>query len=314
VQKGAMAISIENTSVLSQVEVFYFGEEKKITSSPEWTDFSKSYKGLRKAAFKGALPFDPRFNSVHWSFAASSLCRQIAFSYCWMQAYASFYKAQVQPGAQPSDAIFHVTYFADNCLTRIDSCRDKIALLVWAYYCPFNPEKRDETLDYHEVMQRLKYPLRFGLSLKNHDLFIKYLEMLKGKDFDRIERYRNYKIHRIEPRIEIYGVKPHHGWDYLFPLYDKKEIEKWEKDLSQQYPDREFRERIKKGCYIKGILFESRKIIDSLWDYDEVCRHIESSMKKLFKATAGCFSVLTKRVPLRKRSLSNQRIGGLAKS
>jgi hypothetical protein len=178
-----MPTSTENKSVLTQVETIYLKEEKKIVSSTEWTDFSKSYKGLRKAAFKGALPFDPRFNSVHWSFAVSGLCRQIAFSYCWMKAYANFYKGQAQPGTQPSDAFFHVSYFADNCLTRIDSCRDKIALMVWAYYCPFNPEKRGETLDYREVMQRLDYPLRFGLTLKNHDLFVNHLAMLKGRDF-----------------------------------------------------------------------------------------------------------------------------------
>ena len=95
-----MTTSIESKSVLTQVETFYLEEEKKIISSKEWADFSKSYKGLRKAAHKGVLPFDPRFNSVHWSFAASGLCRQIAFSYCWMQAYARYYKGQVQPGIQ----------------------------------------------------------------------------------------------------------------------------------------------------------------------------------------------------------------------
>jgi len=231
-----------------------------------------------------------------------------------MNAYARHYKGQVRPGTQLADVDFHVSYFADNCITRIDSCRDKIALMVWAFYCPFNPEKRSEILDYRTVMERLKYPLRFGLTLKNHDIFLKHLETLKGKDFDRIERYRNYKIHRIEPRIEIYGVRPHHGWDYMFPLYDKKEIKKWEEELAQRYSDKEFRERIQEGCYINGVLFNARKISDSLWDYDEVCKHIESSMKKLFKASAGCFSVLTRRSILRKRPKSHQGIGGTVSS
>ena len=163
-------------------------------------------------------------------------------------------------------------------------------------------------------MERLRYPLRFGLTLKNHDVFLNHLKTLKGKDFDRIERYRNYKIHRIEPRIEIYGVKPHHGWDYMFPLYDKKEVKEWEKELTQQYPDKQHRERIKKICHINGVLFAARKISDSLWDYDEVCKHIESCMEKLLKASAGCFSVLKRRSPLRRRPRNYDRIGGVASS
>lgn len=306
-----MSRSLENDTILPQVEKLYLEEEKKLVSSKERIDFSKSYSAFRKAAFKGALPFDPRFNSVHWGFAVSGLCREIVFSFCWMNAYARHYKSQVQPGTYPADVDFHVSYFADNCITRIDSCRDKIALMVWAFYCPFNPEKRGETLDYHTVVQRLKYPLGFGLTLNNHGIFLKHLETLKGKDFGRIEIYRNYKVHRIEPRMEIYGVKSHHGWDYMFPLYDKKEIEKWEKELAQQYPDKQFRKRIKKGCHIKGVLFERRKTSDSLWDYDEVCKHIQSSMTKLFKASAGCFRVLTRRSPLRKRQKVANKFGGV---
>jgi hypothetical protein len=308
-----MPKSKKTISILHDVGKLYLQEEKKLASSKEWIDFFKSHDRFRKTAFKRALPFDPRFNSVHWGFAVSGLCREISFSYCWMNAYARYYKDQVKQGTQPAHVDFHVSYFADNCITRIDSCRDKLALMVWAFYCPFNPEKRSETLDYNSVKERLKYPLRFGLTLKNHDLFLNHLEALKGMDFDRIERFRNYKVHRMEPRIEIYGVKPHHGWDYMFPLYEEKEIREWEKKLESQYPEKQFREHIKKGCYINGVLFDQRKIIDSLWEFDEVCGHIESSMKKLFKASAGCLIVLTRRSPLIKQPRSQQRSGGFAK-
>ena len=309
-----MSKSIGKDSILSQVEQLFLEEEKELVCSKEWISFSKSHEAFRKAAFKASLPFDPRFNSVHWGFAVSSLCREIAFGYCWMSAYARHYKGQVQSGTKPADVDFHVSYFADNCITRIDSCRDKIALMVWAFYCPFNPEKRPETLDYHRVKERLRYPLRFGLKLKNHDIFLKHLENLKGRDFDRIERYRHYKVHKIEPRIEIYGVKRHHGWDYMLPLYSKKEIEEWEGELEKLYPDKDLREHIKKGCHVNGVLFSARKISDSLWDYDEVCKHIKGSMKKLFNTTAKCFGILSRRSPLRGRSKRSQRIGGVAKS
>ena len=79
-----------------------------------------------------------------------------------------------------------------------------------------------------------------------------------------METYRNLKIHRMEPRIEIYGVKPHHGWDYMYPLYEQNEIIRWERELENLYPDPEFRKLIAKGCYIDGVLFDMRKIKNSL--------------------------------------------------
>lgn len=308
-----MSKTARTTSMLPEVEKLYLEEEKKLVSSKEWKSFLKSYGVFRKAAFRASLPFDPRFNAVHWGFAVSSLCREIAFGFFWMNAYANHYKGQVGQGTQPANVDFRVSYFADNCITRIDSCRDKIALMVWAFYCPFNPERRHETLDYQRVLERLKYPLRFGLVFKNQEDFVKLLEILKGKDFDRIETYRNYKIHRIEPRIEIYGVKPHHGWDYMFPLYEKREIQEWEKGLEKQYPNKDFCEHRKKGCHINGILFDMRKIRDSLWDYDEVSKQTKSSLIKLLKASAGCFSILTRKSPLRKRRKSYEKIGGISK-
>jgi len=300
-------------SMLTEVEKLYLEEEKNLVSLKEWTNFLKSYGVFQKAAFRASLPFDPRFNAVHWGFAVNSLCREIAFGFCWMNAYANHFKAQVGQGSQLANVDFHASYFADNCITRIDSCRDKIALMVWAFYCPFNPEKRHETLDYQLVLERLKYPLRFGLNLKGQEDFIELLEILKGKDFDRIETYRNYKIHRIEPRIEIYGVKPHHGWDYMFPLYEKREIQEWEKELEKRYPDNNFREHIKKGCHINGVLFEMRKIKDSLWDYADVSIQIRTSLIKLLKASAGCFTILPRRSPLRKKPKGYDKIGGISK-
>jgi hypothetical protein len=194
--------------VLKEVERLYGKEEKLLLSSKEWLTFIKSYYGFLKSAFRASLPFDPRFNAVHWGFGVGGLCREIAFGYCWMNAYATYYTSKIPPSAQPANVPFHVSYFADNSITRIDSCRDKIALMVWAFYCSFNPENRSETLDYISVLDRLKHPSRFGLSLKNHQGLVKYLEMLRGQDFNRMVRYRHLKIHRMEPRIEIYGVKP----------------------------------------------------------------------------------------------------------
>jgi hypothetical protein len=171
--------------------------------------------------------------------------------------------------------------------------------MVWAFYCAFNPEKRDEVLDYQRIVDRLRSPKKFGLKLKNPNDFLKYLENLRGLDFDRIEKYRHLKIHRRELRIEIYGVEPHHDWDYMFPLIDKNDIARWEKELEKQYPDLRFRDHIKKGCYINGVLFERRKIRDRLWGYEEVEGHIKSCLVKLLKASDGCFRILRRRLPFR---------------
>ena len=282
-------------------------------SSKEWSSFIKSYNGFRKSAFKASLPFDPRFNAVHWGFTVNGLCREIAFGYCWMNAHARHYKSQTPPTVQPANVHFHVSYFADNSITRIDSCRDKIALMVWAFYCPFNPEKRSEILDYVMVLDRLKHPLRFGLSLKNHQGFVSHLERLRGRDFDRMVAYRHLKVHRIEPRIEIYGFQTHHGWDYMIPLYEQAEIAQWKRELKELYPDQEFRGYIAKGCYIDGVLFETRKIKDNLWSYGEIQAQIRSCLAKLLQATAGCFNILRNRTSLKKKQKTKNRLGMLVK-
>ncbi|MCK5015255.1 MAG: hypothetical protein KAS66_15700 [Candidatus Omnitrophica bacterium] len=292
----------ENLGEISQeVEKLYLEKEELLLSSEEWVSFVKSYNGFRKSAFKASLPFDPRFNAVHWGVAVSGLCREIAFGYCWMNAYARHYRSQTPATAQPANVDFHVSYFADNSITRINSCRDKIALMVWAFYCPFNPEKQPETLDYVKVLDRLKHPLRFGLSLKNHQSFVSHLETLHGQDFARMVTYRHLKIHRMEPRIEVYGVKPHHGWDYMFPLYEQNEIARWEQKIERLYPDQKFRECIVKGCHINEVIFETRRIKDSLWNYDEVKTQIRSCLAKLLQATAGCFDILRRRAPLKNK-------------
>jgi hypothetical protein len=260
-------------------------------------------------AIKRGLPFDPKFNAVLWAFDVTRLCNEIIFSYCCMNSYAESYKNRITPGSQPAHADFHVSYFADNCITRIDSCRDKLALMIWAFYCAFNPEKRDEMLDYQRILDRLRCPMRFGLKLKNQNDFLKYLENLHGLDFDRVEEYRNFKIHRREPRIEIYGVEPHHDWPYMFPVINKNDIARWKEALKKQYPDPKHREHVKNGCYIDGILFDRRKIKDRLWDFEEVQRHIKSCIIKLLKASDGCFRILRRRLPLRRvKSLNHKKL------
>ena len=135
--------------------------------------------------------------------------------------------------------------------------------------------------------------------MKNQNEFLKHLDTLLGTDFDQVEKYRHLKIHRREPRIEIYGVEPYHDWPYMLPLKEKNDIVRWEGELEKQYPDPKFREHIKKGCYIDRVLFERRIIKDRLWNFEEIQKHIESCLIKLLKASDGCFRILNRRLPLR---------------
>jgi hypothetical protein len=294
-----MKQSIEEKSILPEIERIYLEEDKTAASYPVRIELDAAFSSLYKAAIKGPLPFDPRFNAIHWAIAVKTLCDEIRFSYCWMNAYVKYYKKKVAPGSAPSHVNPYVSYFADNCVTRIDSCRDKVALMVWAFFCPFNPEKPKEILDYHKIIERLKYPIKFSLDIRGQDRFLKYLESLQGRDFERVEKYRHYKIHRLEPRIEIYDVRPHHDWPYMFPLLEQKEISRWEKKLREDYPDNQQFHLIRKSCYIKGIPFEGRKVKDKYWGFTPIEMHINSCMIELFKASAGCFRTLRRRKPLR---------------
>lgn len=295
-----MDIGAKEKVISCDVEKIFLEEQKKIASSPEWINLFRAHKNLFKISVKRGLPFDPKFNAVLWAFDVARLCNEIVFSYCWMNSYAELYKKRITLGSQPAYVDFHVSYFADNCITRIDSCRDKLALMVWAFYCPFNPEKKKEVLDYPRIVERLRFPIKFGFDLKNQNEFLRHLDTLMGTDFDRVEKYRHLKIHRREPRIEIYGIEPHHDWPYMLPLIDNRDIARWEEELRKQYPDIRFREHIKNGCYIGGVLFDRRKIKDRLWDFEELQKHIESCLIKLLKASNGCFRILSRRLPLRR--------------
>ena len=286
-------------SILDSVETLFHKEEQNIITNEKWLLFKRASQSLCKSAHKAALPFDYKFNAVHWAFTVDSLCREIVYSYCWMKAFAGFYKEKIKRNTQMAHVDFHVSYYADNCITRIDSCRDKLALMVWAFYCPFNPEKKPETLNFEGVMERLLYPAKFALSLKNQNAFISQLQMLNGPDFQRVERYRHLKIHRIEPRIEMYGVKSHHGWDYMFPLFSEKDIRRWNQKLKKEYPGENLREIVKNGCNIDGVFFETRIIKDNIWDYSKVEKHIKTCIEKLLEATGNCFKILRVRSPLR---------------
>ena len=155
-------------------------------------------------------------------------------------------------------------------------------------------------LDYGQVVERLTYPVKFGLKLSGQGQLVRYLALLQGSDFQRVERYRNLKIHKREPRIEIYGVEPHHDWSYMVPLTDPKEIAAWKAGLARQYPDPTHRRLVERGCYIRGVLFDQKTLRGRLWSFNDIRRDWESCLLKLLRASAGCFHILKSRRPIKR--------------
>lgn len=278
----------------------YIREIESIRKREEWKNFVNAFKSLNDVSRRIGIPFNPKFNAFHWAVDVRALCHEIGYSYCWMKAYADYYKTEVPEGEIPAHPNFHVSYYAGNCITRIDSCRDKNALMVWAYYCAFDPEKR--VLDYEQIIKQLKYPVKFGLVLKGADSFLKYLELLNNGPFKVIKKYRDLKIHRREPGIEIYGVKSHHDLPYMFPLTKPSEKQRWRDSIAKEHSDASMYALIEKQSMIGGVLFEQRRVKDRVWSYQDLQRNLKNCLLKLLVAGNGCFRVLCRRKPFVKTS------------
>ena len=283
--------------VLSEVQAKW----KRFESLSAWKGYAQSTNSLFTAAFKRAFPFDPRFNAVYWAQDVDRLVREIGFGVFWMKAYANYYRQQKKRWeGKPSHVDFHVSYFADNCIARLDSCRDKIALMVWAFYVPFNPEEK--VLIYEQVLQKLRCPVKFGLNLSNHRLFLKDLEALNTQDFNVLKKYRDLKIHRREPRIEIFGVDPAHDTPYMLPVR-KDRLKAWEASKRKHYSNWEdwAIQDLIQDCCINGVPFEQRKLKNRVWGYERIKGHIERGLAQILGAVSGCFRLLRRRPPLRAR-------------
>ncbi len=271
-----------------------------VNKRDEWKAFVKTWERFEEQVKKVGFPSDPRFNSVFWAYNLANLCKEIVFGFCWAEAWAEFYKKKIPEGSMPSNSFMQVSFYAGNCITMIDSCRDKLALMVWAYFCPFNPNEKEEILIYEGVLERLLAPVKFGLKLDGHQEFIEYLEKIKGDDFKRIEKYRHLKVHRMEPQIEMYQTGPHQEIPYLVPLTNPESIQKFKDRLKESYPDPDFRETIFEQCKIEGVPFSTIPIKHQLWEYKTIRKHIEKCMLGLLEATTGCWNELLKRQPLLK--------------
>jgi len=241
------------------------------------------------------IEFDPRFNAVNWMLDCFPLALEIAYSYCWMSAYAA------EVAGLQGDKEYHIQYYADNCITRINSFRDKAALLAWAYYCPFNPGGKEKVLGFEEVLKRFRFPVSFGLAIKRQEAFITQLEKLQGRHFERMGTYRHQKIHRIEPKILLRPPEPSDGLSYLVPLFKEKEIADFKVKLKSMYPDDHMRKGIEKTCSIHGVLFDRFHVKNEYWAYTEVEEAVRKCTGACIDVAIEMSRILRRRAPLKRR-------------
>lgn len=250
-------------------------------------------------ALVGDVPWDWRYNATYWAQDAADLCLEIAHSIAWMRAYAKYASECEDADQRLAEGL--VSYYADNAATRVGSCRDKIALVVWSYYCPFNPDKRSEVLTFLDVHERLTMPIRFGLRLDGHESFLHELNKLTSEDFKEATEYRHKKIHRMEPRVMLREPTSHDHPSYMFALATKKDIEQFDKKLEEMYPDDTLRAVVRESCVVDGVLFDRRPPKQLRWHFEQFDRFTYACWRSLCDATAGSIEILLARDPMQSK-------------
>ncbi len=247
-------------------------------------------------ALVGNVPWDWRYNATHWALDVGAVCSEIGYSIAWMRAFADYSKECDEQERHLAEN--HVSYYADNAATRISSCRDKLALLAWSYYCPFNPDKKDEVLNFERIRERFNSPIRFGLQLERHQEFLIELNKLVGLSFDRATTYRHKKVHRMEPRVRLRKPEASDQPSYMFALVNDKDIRKFDAKLAETYPDDRFRARIRENCFLDGVLFDHRAPEQLVWHFEDFDQFAHACWKSLCDATAGLCEILLAREPM----------------
>jgi len=244
----------------------------------------------------GTIPFDWRYNAVHWAVNVQNLCLEIRYSIAWMRALARYVSECEAEDRWSAESL--ISYYGDNAATRISSCRDKVALLAWSFYCPFNPDNRKEILSFDPILERFAHPIRFGLYMEGHEAFLPELMKLVRPHFDRALDYRNKKVHRIEPRIMLRQPEEADNPSYMFALTTDSEIRRFDQKLAEIHPNERRRAEVRQVCFKAGVLFDQRAPKELLWHFDDFDEFIHACWKCLCDASAGSCQIFLSREPL----------------
>ena len=240
-------------------------------------------------------------NTLLWGYDVINKCYEVIHGYTWMKAWGDLYKKKFPSGTLQAHTSHQVSFYTSSTITLIDSLRDKIALMVWAHYVPFNAENPQEILTFEPIFDRLKHQAKYGLDLKNSSPFLRSLERIDGGAFRQLEKFRNFKVHRMEPDIHIYGAGQHNKIPILIPLTNEDLINRWDKKLADNNPQNPERvEEIKESYHFNGIPYGEFVIEGKYWNFGRLERHTYNCLKLILSCSAECLGIISKRAPYRK--------------
>lgn len=267
--------------------------------STELISFLRNYNKIRD---RWSQPFDPRFNAFHWIADCRVLVNEIEHSYKEMVYWAEDYKKKYQPGEHPSDANPKVNYYAGNTIIRLFAFREKVGLALYSYYADINPYK-ENTPGLYEVINRLGVLVRTAGPGSEKALAI--LQAAFDGTPSELKRYRDYKVHRREPRIELFGVKPHHDFPYLVSVFSEKDKALFEKEMISTFPDPHVRAARIKGSTINGVIYRNLKSEENkrLFNYTSVSNDIKQYRCICYSAASEATSFLNRRKPFVNRGV-----------
>jgi len=261
--------NITNKDVFDKADEYYHIHVDQICKTVNIESIHKNHQ-LLKSKFNHYQNQHWKFNTFHWANDVLHLADQLIFGYTKLKSHYLAYKEFTTDGESPSNTYGPVSFYSDSCILNLYSMRDKISLLVWSYFHPFNPKVKNEVLTYLDIVKRLKAPRNFGFNFNGQNEYVTALnEMSKGNNqFLLLEKYRHYKTHRWEPRIEIYGVKNHHGFPYSIVEYENDDV---------------------------SPSIEYKKIDEVIWSYSKVDKLILDCMVNSFRSASLCFDLLSNR-------------------
>ncbi len=272
-----------------------------ITGLPETKKFITAKNRFLGNVGNVLASHSPKSNTLLWGHDVINMCYEVIHGYTWMKAWGDCYKKKFPSGTLPIHTSRQVSFYTSSTITLIDSLRDKIALMVWAYFASFNPENPQEILTFEPIFDRLKNPAKYGLDLKNSRPFLRSLERIDGGAFKQLERFRNFKIHRMEPDIHIYGAGKHNKVSILIPLTNEDLKNRWEKKLAENNPRNPERiKAIKKAYNFNGTPYGEFEIEGKYWHYGKLERHTYNCLKLILGCAAECLGIISKRSPYRK--------------
>ncbi len=253
--------------------------------------FDRRFRRLR--ARVETFPRDPRFNAFHWLHDCWLLAWQIEYSVERMRERAAARRQAAPAGSRPADADFETGYYADNAVVRLASFRDKLALCLWSYFTDFDPER--SRADFWRVLEMLTAQNRLiGPGAQRALAVLRPL----AEEPAILRDYRNQKIHRREPRVELSGVAPHHDAPYLVPLTTKRQWSAFDRRLAATYPDRGLRAWARERCTRDGVAYGTFRS-ERLFAYGELEAAIRGHRRACYAAALGALDFLVRRPPLR---------------